>query len=358
MRIFARGHPARFPPKENLTMLRTTSLLLAPAVLLASVASALAQGAPKAKARTPRTPQTVATDQAAAGPDFATQGEYVGEFQEGGNTVKLGVQIIAQGNGKFHAVGYPGGLPGDGWDGIVRIEADSKTKDGAAVFTHEDGTTGTVKNGALVIKDPNGGTIATLKKVFRKSPTLGAKPPAGAVVLFDGKSAEAFVDGRVKDGLLLEGSTSKQKFQSYKIHLEFMIPFMPNDRGQGRGNSGYYSQGRYETQILDSFGLVPQKDDCAAIYGIQAPKLNMCYPPLSWQTYDIDYTAAVYEGNKKVKQARLTVLHNGVEVQKDVEATHATTAAPVREGPEPGPVYLQNHGNPVRFRNIWLVEKK
>ncbi len=83
----------------------------------------------------------------------------------------------------------------------------------------------------------------------------------------------------------------------------------------------------------------------------------MCYPPLAWQTYDIDFTAAKYDGDKKVKNAAITVQHNGVEIQKDVELPNATTAAPVAEGPEPGPIYLQDHGNPVRYRNVWVVEK-
>jgi hypothetical protein len=156
----------------------------------------------------------------------------------------------------------------------------------------------------------------------------------------------------------MEGATSKQKFQSYTIHLEFCLPFEPAKRGQGRGNSGYYAQGRYEVQILDSFGLPPKTNECAAIYGVAAPTLPMCYPPLTWQTYDVDFTAAEYKDGKKVKNARMSVRHNGIEVHKDVEVPQATTAAPVGEGPEPGPVYLQNHGNPVRFRNIWVVEKR
>ena len=345
-------------------MFRTLPLLLASAIVLATVASTFAADKPKATKRA----QIVATDIASAGPDFAVQGEYVGEIKDDEKPIKLGVQIIALGDGKFHAVGLLGGLPGDGWDEKTRAEADGQTKDGAVVFSHEKegGPTGTIRLDAkdsggtplLVIKDADGNALGTLRHVCRTSPTLGQKPPAGAIVLFDGTSADAFVNGRVKDGLLLEGATSKQKFQSYTIHLEFMLPFMPAARGQGRGNSGYYAQGRYETQILDSFGLAPQKDDCAAIYGIAAPRINMCYPPLSWQTYDVDYTAAKYQDGKKVQNARLTVRHNGVEVQKDTEAPHATTAAPFREGPEASPFYLQDHGNPVRFRNIWLVEKK
>ena len=334
-------------------MFRTFSLILASCIVLATLTPAFTKDKPKAA----KHPTTATTEIAAAGPDFEIQGEYVGTVGAGDKQVKIGVQVIARGDGKFHAVGYPGGLPGDGWDEKTRTEADGQIKDGAITLIIDKNTI-TIHDGVLTLNSVKGETLGTLKKVCRISPTLGEKPPAGAVVLFDGTSADAFMGGRVKDGLLLEGTTTKQKFQSYKIHLEFMIPFMPTARGQGRGNSGYYAQGRYETQILDSFGLASKIDDCAAIYGIKAPRINMCYPPLSWQTYDIDFTAAEYNSGKKVKNARITVLHNGVEVQKNTEASHATTASPVNEGPEPGPVYLQNHGNPVRFRNIWLVEKK
>lgn len=157
------------------------------------------------------------------------------------------------------------------------------------------------------------------------------------------------------DGLLMEGATSKQKFQSFRIHLEFRTPFQPFARGQGRGNSGFYAQGRYEVQILDSFGLEGMDNECGGIYTVARPRLNMCFPPLSWQTYDVEFHAAEYEDGKKVKDAQMTVIHNGVVIHKGQEIPHATTAAPVPEGPEPGPIFLQNHGNPVRFRNIFVV---
>ena len=325
-----------------------TAFFLLPALVLSMAAGALAADAGKAF-----------LDAATAGPDFAVQGEYVGNVPTDKGDEKVGVQVIALGDGKFHAVAYPGGLPGDGWDKSEKSEVDGQLKDGVAVFHHADkGLTGTIKDGVLTVTTDDGKTIATLKKVIRESPTLGAKPPAGAIVLIDGKSADAFRGGQVEDGLLKEGDTSKQKFQSYRIHLEFRTPFMPFARGQGRGNSGYYSQGRYEVQILDSFGLAGANNECGGIYGVRKPDVNMCYPPLSWQTYDIDYQAAEYKDGKKVKDAELTVRHNGVLVHENVKVPHGTTAHPVPEGPEPGPVYLQNHGNPVRFRNIWVVEKK
>ena len=298
------------------------------------------------------------TDPAKAGPDFAVQGEYEGEIPSDEGKKKLGVQIIALGGGTFHAVAYKGGLPGAGWDESETFQVDGKTEDGATTFTADDGAKGVVKDGRLAIIDPDGNKVATLKKIARKSPTLGAKPPAGAVVLFDGSTADKFEGGRMTDdGLLMQGATSKQKFQSFKLHMEFRTPLKPADRGQGRGNSGFYAQGRYEVQILDSFGLEGQQNECGGIYGIGPPRINMCLPPLSWQTYDVDFTAAEYKDGKKVSSARMTVRHNGVLIHENQQLGHKTRAAPVNENPEAGPIFLQDHGNPVRFRNIWVVEK-
>ena len=178
------------------------------------------------------------------------------------------------------------------------------------------------------------------------------------MVLFDGTSADAFEGGKLtEDGLLNNGVTSKELFQSCTIHLEFRTPFQPFATGQGRGNSGCYVQGRYEVQVLDSFGLDGKNNESGGIYEISEPSVNMCFPPLAWQTYDIDYTAAQYDGDKKVKNATITVRHNGVTVQQDVELPRTTRASKVKEGPEPGPIYLQNHGNPVNYRNIWVLKK-
>ena len=290
--------------------------------------------------------------------DFVYQGEYVGEIIREGIKVSLGVQLVAQGAGKFLGVGYFGGLPGDGWTGIDAIRNEGEIKDGGVVaFTTEADIK--ILDGVLIIKDNEGGMIGECKKVIRKSPTLGEEPPAGAVVLFNGKSADAFIGGKLDGDLLVQGVTSKQKFQNFTLHLEFMLSYNPTERGQGRANSGCYCQGRYEVQILDSFGLLGENNECGGLYGIKKPDLNMCFPPLSWQTYDIDFTAAKFDSaGKKTDDARMTVKHNGVEIHKDVVVPKTTTAAPVAEGPEPGPLYLQDHGNPIRFRNIWIAEKK
>lgn len=296
----------------------------------------------------------------AADPDFAVQGEYVGEIKTADGAQAIGAQIIALGSGKFHAVAYLGGLPGAGYDGSPTHQADGETKDGVPVFKSELHE-GTIKDGVMTIATPapDSQKIGELKKTIRQSPTQGAAPPAGAIVLFDGSAANDFEPGKTTpEGLLPQGQTSKHKFQSGALHIEFQTPFMPGSRGQKRGNSGVYLQGRYETQVLDSFGLEGKNNECGGIYEIAAPKTNMCFPPLSWQTYDIDFTAARYEDGKKVADATITVRHNGVLVQDKIALPRKTRAAPVNEGPEPGPLYLQNHGNPVNYRNIWFVEKK
>ncbi|MCI0358426.1 MAG: DUF1080 domain-containing protein [Planctomycetaceae bacterium] len=292
--------------------------------------------------------------------DFPFQGEYVGKVKTDDGEVTVGLQVIALGKGEFHAVGYHGGLPGDGWNKETKREADGKLTDGAAVFAVDDAVA-KVKDGVVTITNKDGVDLGKLDKIHRASTTLGAKPPEGAVVLFDGKSADAFEGGKMtEDGLLMQGCTSKQKFGSCKVHIEFRTPYQPEDRGQQRGNSGIYVGARYECQMLDSFGLKGEDNECGGLYSVKAPDVNMCLPPLAWQTYDIDYTAAKYEGVKLVANPRVTISHNGVVIHSDVElpGERSTTAAPNKPGPEPGPIYLQDHGNPLRYRNIWVVEKK
>lgn len=293
-------------------------------------------------------------------PDYKLQGEYVGELTIEGNKVKHGAQVIALGNGKFTGVGYHGGLPGDGWNGERQPGHEGELENGQIVFAGEN-FTATVKDEKITITSKEGQVLGELAKVERKSPTLGAKPPEGALVLFDGKSADAFDNGKMtEDKLLIGGVTSKHKYQSARIHVEFRTPYQPQDRGQARGNSGVYVQGRWETQILDSFGLEGKDNECGGLYSVKAPDLNMCLPPLAWQTYDIDFTAAKYDSaGKRTAPAKMTVKLNGVVVHDNVEMPdRKSTAAPVEVGPEPGPLYLQDHGNPVRFRNVWIVETK
>lgn len=295
--------------------------------------------------------------------DFSLQGEYRGKLQQQGETTPVGAQVIARGNDSFRLVIYPGGLPGQGWNGKKRFTLQSQTQNNQVFFkagTDLPFAKALLKNGRMKLMNKNGQVNGRLKKGERTSPTLGKKPPEDAVILFDGTKEtlqKHWQNGAnmTDDGLLTEGATSKDKFQDARIHLEFRLPFKPHATGQSRGNSGFYIQGRYEIQMLDSFGLEEAHNRCGGIYEIRPPDVNMCYPPLSWQTYDVIFHAPEYDGNKKSAPARMTVKHNGVIIHKDVPVKRSTRASPLDEGPNPGPLYLQDHGNPVRYRNIWVV---
>ncbi len=292
-----------------------------------------------------------------AGQDYAVQGEYAGEIKIDGQNIPLGLQVIALGDHKFDAVSYPGGLPGQGWPGEEKFKAHGATQDGETKIVDDEHGHAILKDGKAVLYTKDGAELGTLKKVDRQSPTLGAKAPEGAIVLFDGASADHFNGGKITmTDLLAADCETKEKFTDHKLHIEFRTPFKPAARGQARGNSGVYVQGRYECQVLDSFGLEGENNECGGIYSIAKPKVNACFPPLTWQTYDMDFTAARYENGNKVKNARVTIKQNGIMIHDDLELTHGTPGKnPEADGPDV--IYLQGHGNPVVYRNIWVVKK-
>ena len=304
----------------------------------------------------------VSTDPAKADEDFTFQGEYAGEISHNGQAMKVGVQVVALGNGGFDVVAYPGGLPGAGWEPPAQKATGKGTRDGSRVKVDGVDWAGVkrqaeIRDGAFIVLGDTGSEIGKLPKVSRKSPTLGQAPPAGAVVIFDGKGTDKLVNGRMtEDGLLMEGVTSKDSFGDAVWHIEFRLPYQPAARGQGRGNSGAYVQGAYEVQMLDSFGLEGKNNECGGIYSVAAPRVNMCLPPLEWQTYDIEFTAPKYEDGKQVSNPKMTVRHNGVVVHENAEVPKLTPGGTSKGGPT-GPLQLQNHGNPVRYRNIWVLPK-
>jgi len=297
------------------------------------------------------------------GHEFVVQGEYVGEV----DGKRWGVQVIARGGGEYEAVASEGGLPGDGWDGPGggaegRKRAASVAGDGGREGTVKFGGLGDweaieISEGEIRVLDREGGERGSLARVERVSPTLGKEAPEGAIVLFDGSGVDGWEGEMSESDHLKQGAVSRDQFGDFELHLEFLLPFEPEKRGQGRGNSGLYLQGRYEVQILDSFGLQGENNECGGIYSVAAPLVNMCFPPLRWQTYDVKFTSARWEGDKKVSDARASVWHNGVLIHDDQKVSHATAAARLGEGPARGPIYLQDHGSQVRFRNIWLKPK-
>ena len=134
-------------------------------------------------------------------------------------------------------------------------------------------------------------------------------------------------------------------------------PVHESEDGQKRGNSGVFLQNRYEVQVLDSYGLAGENNDCGGIYKLAAPRVNVCAPPLQWQTFDIEFRAARFDSDwNKTEDARITVYHNGVLIHENLPIPDKTTGSQVTATSEPDSLSLQDHGNPVWFRNIWLVE--
>jgi len=189
-------------------------------------------------------------------------------------------------------------------------------------------------------------------------------PPANATVLFNGKDLNNWRqrDGKpaawkIADGVMTASGgdiMTQLTFEDAFIHVEFREPKRPDPAG---GNSGVYLHGRYELQVLDSYGTkIPGKGDCGGIYAQFAPLVNASKPPLEWQSFDVVFRAPrVDDSGKVIEQARMTVLHNGVVIHNNVEVLGPTGSALDDKVSEPGPLLLQDHGSPVQYRNVWLV---
>lgn len=304
----------------------------------------------------------VYTDPADVDEDYAFQGEYRGWLRSrpsARSSEPLGLQVVALGKGKFNAVTYYGGLPGAGWYGQgTRVEL-SGERQGDLLHLIGPQYRFEIDGNRALVYTSDGREAGWLQKTFRVSPTMGAAPPPGAIVLFDGTHTDLLKNGKIDDdGLLMKGAETLEAYGDFRMHLEFRTPYQPHARGQGRGNSGVYIQSRYEVQILDSFGLEGIENECGSLYRTRRPDINMCLPPLVWQTYDIDFTGPKFdeEGNK-ISNMRISVWQNGILVQNHAEILDKTGAGRP-EGPQPLPTKFQDHKDPVVFRNIWLIPKQ
>ena len=194
---------------------------------------------------------------------------------------------------------------------------------------------------------------------------MAQTPPESAVVLFDGTDLSNWTSlnggepsWKAEDGEMLVvprtgDIISKQTFTDHFLHIEFRCPDMPEATGHAKGNSGVFLQGRYEVQVLDSYGIeVPGMGDCGAIYNQFAPLINACKPSLEWQSYDVIFRAPRFNDAGEMDQGpRITVIQNGVIIINNAQLASTTDA----EAATPGPLRLQDHGNDVRYRNAWAV---
>lgn len=360
--------PPPYPPRTTMNPrpILTTALLLA-----------MTPALPAAEGKAPEW-----TDIAAA--DLELAGDYEGEWLDAPRghyfeiNKPLAAQLVNVRDGEYtvrffqqHDARADAYFEGTARTEGEAIKFDANGWTGAAT---RDGLNGTVRQGETVIR-------FALKRTDRPSPTLGAKPPAGAIVLFDGSNFDHWQHGggravtwwNLGNGAMEIRSTrsdedrrnqvggdieTRQPFGDCRFHMEFRYPVEPGKSGQGRGNSGLFFQRDYEVQVLNSYGLQGNWNECGALYKLAPPKVNAARRPLVWQSYDIEYRASTWKDGKMTAPARITVFLNGVRVQHDEPLIHITAHAFAQRPNHPqgpGPIRLQDHSNPIQFRNIWVA---
>jgi hypothetical protein len=292
---------------------------------------------------------------AVAPPEADVQGLYEGTLKD----VPFEARVVAQGKDAYKI--YVRLKLADGKVGKAELEG--KADGDAVAFKSKGGDvewTATYAPG--LIKGAAGGVAFEAKRVQRKPPSMGKPAPAGAIILLDGKNFDEMTKSKAEedwkpadDGSIQVpkgGMSSKRQFDgSYDMHVEFLCPLMPAARGQGRGNSGCYQTNGDEVQVLDSFGMDTYKGGgCGGLYNYKDPDVFDVFslaslPPLEWQTYDIEYRVEKKDG-KPTGKPKITVVHNGIKIHDGAE---------LKNDAKKGGFHFQDHGNPVRFRNIWVL---
>lgn len=322
------------------------------------------------------------------------QGNWQGEFTSPdwqGKTLRA--QIVGESWTDYRAILFVG----EKNDAEVKSVVKGKTEKSEVIFSGDvdlgDKLGGAYSLEGKIVKGSFDGSLKsksggkdgafTMKRVLLKSPTEGLQPPEGAVVLMmdqgetpakqkelAAKQEEAFLQawnveprwGVYPNGSIAMKSSSifsKQEFGDGQYHIEFMTPYMPNERDQGRGNSGVYVGGRYEIQVLDSFAEEPRDNWCGGIYQQAVPLCNPSLPPGEWQTYDITFKAPKFDdGGKKTENARLTVKFNGVVIHDNLELKHPTPGGLGGNEASQGNLLFQDHGNEVHWKNVWVKPEK
>jgi len=303
----------------------------------------------------------------AAGPAVeSVQGLYEGARTDSGGSHKFEARVVALGKGAYKVFIREAGKDG----AVTKVELDGKTEGQAVTFsgTYGNACKASYADGAIKGTCGKDGKVQ-MKRIERVSPTMGAKPPAGAIVLIDGKNFDEVVARPGKDGKPQEwkvaddggvlmakgGIRSKRSFGgSFKMHVEFKIPLKPDARSQGRSNSGCFMPNGGEVQVLDSFGMTTYKGGgCGGLYKYKDPDAFDAFslasaPPRQWQTYDIKYTVE-RKDSKPVGRPIITVFHNGIKIHDKVQ---------LRKNAKAGPLQFQDHHNPVQYRNIWVLPIK
>ncbi len=297
----------------------------------------------------------------------SVQGLYEGARTDSSGSHKFEARVVALGKGAYKVFIREAGQDG----AVTKAELDGKTEGEAVTFSGASGDNAwkaSYAKGTIKGTCGKGGKVE-MKRIERVSPTMGTKSPAGAVVMIDGKNFDEVVakpgkDGKVPKwqvaadgGVLIAkgGIRSKQSFGgSFKMHVEFKVPLRAEGRSQGRGNSGCFMPNGDEVQVLDSFGMTTYKGGgCGGLYKYKDPDAFDAFslasaPPQQWQTYDIEYTVESKD-SKPTGKPVITVFHNGIKIHDKVQ---------LRRNAKAGPFQFQDHGNPVQYRNLWVLPKK